>query len=153
LAALAAVAVAGGVAVSPEQSEPPETPPPVDSNARTVDVFCPWTSRSACLIGGLLAFKIAGLPTAGHLLAYGVPAAGGDRRWYFSADGAAGTVEAGPDGTRRVPLWARIDDAHVPGEYRVHVLVACRPFPRDAFEAVPQDCVLGRAEVGVTMRR
>jgi hypothetical protein len=85
---------------------------------------------------GIAADLRGGGATSGYLAAYADPAGGGERIWYFSADGQSPALApvAGTQVARKAIL---LGHEHVLGDYLVHVLVTARPLSRAELGQVP----------------
>jgi hypothetical protein len=108
------------------------------SGVARLDVACvgtPTDALGACPSGATLVFSVTGSSVDGYLAAYAEPRAGGERIWYFSAEGESPRVPAVADpatgGEAAVVSKAiRIGPEHQPGDYRVRLFVTRTPLPR-----------------------
>jgi hypothetical protein len=107
--------------------------------ALDLDVACvgaPAASLAACPRGATLVFAIgAQRPPTGYLAAYAEPRPGGERIWYFSADGESPPLPA-PAGAGEPTLpfskAIRLGPEHAPGEYRLNLFVTRVPLTKAA---------------------
>ena len=105
------------------------------AGAPALEISCAGGSLDACPVGSRLIFGVEGA-TSGYLAAYADPAGGGERIWYFSADGQSPALApvAGTQVARKAIL---LGHEHVLGDYLVHVLVTARPLSRAELGQVP----------------
>ena len=94
-----------------------------------VRVACEPGGLEACRAGGTLLFAVEGAPAAAHLAAFAEPVGGGERVWYFSAEGESPPVS---DRTADAILrrGIRLGAEHPPGAYRLTVLLTASALPR-----------------------
>jgi hypothetical protein len=106
--------------------------------ALELDVACVGAagagSLGACPQGATLVFSIRGdRPLGGYLAGYADPGSGGERIWYFSADGDTPALPASVrDATLPFSKAIRIGPEHAPGEYRVSLFVTRAPLTKTA---------------------
>jgi hypothetical protein len=94
-------------------------------------VACEPGGMEACRLGSTLLFAVEGAPASAHLAAYAEPLGGGERVWYFSAEGESPPVtDRTPDAVLRRGI--RLGAEHRPGPYRLTVLLTGSPLPRAA---------------------
>jgi hypothetical protein len=104
---------------------------------------------AACPAGARLVFSVSGNTAGGYLAAYAEPRAGGERIWYFSAEGQSPPL---PTATGTVALGQaiRLGPEHAPGDYRISLYVTRVPLPRAALLAGSRpDAVLASREVAL----
>ena len=112
--------------------------------ALDLDVACVaagTASLAACPRGAMLVFSIRGARAdGGYLAAYAEPRAGGERVWYFSADGETPPLPAASadQATRPLEKAIVIGPEHSPGEYRLMLFVTRVPLAKAALLAGPQ---------------
>jgi hypothetical protein len=83
----------------------------------------------------------------GYLAAWAEPAGGSERVWYFSADGEAPRIAPPGAGTQPLSRGVLVGPEHVPGEYRVHLVLSAVPLHKvDLLGASPPGA-LRRQEV------
>jgi hypothetical protein len=91
-----------------------------------LDVACDGGTRSACPRGSTLLFVAREGAAAGYLAAWAEPIGGGDRIWYFSAEGEAPRI-APTTGTQPLSRGVLIGPEHATGEYRIHLVLSAAP--------------------------
>lgn len=106
----------------------------------TVNVECQPGSLSACARGSTLVFSVEGAPAGAYLAGYAEPARGGERIWYFSADGESPAL--GTPDSRVLARGVRLGPEHAPGAHRVRLLVTARPLDRSALLHPSRDTVI-----------
>jgi hypothetical protein len=105
-----------------------------------LDVACTAptpASMDACPPGATLVFSIRGAGSAGGYLAgYAEPRAGGERTWYFSADGETPAVPAAAaEATAAFQRAIRVGPETGPGQYVVHLFLTRIPMSKSALLA------------------
>jgi hypothetical protein len=90
-----------------------------------VDAVCTGGPMEACPRGSRLIFHASPDTRPGYLAAYADPVGGGERIWYFSADGES--PHLGADSVDRAVV---VGAEHVAARYKVHLLVGTRPLTR-----------------------
>jgi hypothetical protein len=118
-----------------------------------LDVACtapPPASMDACPPGATLVFSIRGAGSAGGYLAgYAEPRAGGERVWYFSADGETPAVPAAAaEATAAFQRAIRVGPETGPGQYVVRLFLTRVPMSKSALlVSGGGDDVLARREL------
>jgi hypothetical protein len=100
--------------------------------ATDLDVACLGASLTACPRGSTLLFAVQSGAPAGYLAAWAEPAGGGERVWYFSADGEAPAVARSTAGTQPLSRGVRVGPEHAAGSYVVHVVLSEQPLTKAA---------------------
>jgi hypothetical protein len=105
-----------------------------------LDVACTAqtpASMDACPPGATLVFSIRGTGSAGGYLAgYAEPRVGGERVWYFSADGETPAVPAAAaEATAAFQRGIRVGPETGPGEYVVRLFLTRVPMSKSALLA------------------
>jgi len=113
-----------------------------------MDVACVGkhaASLAACPQGATLVFSIApGGSGPGYLAGYADPTGGGERIWYFSADGETPAIPTASAGaTAPFSRAIRIGPEHAPGAYRVSLFMTRAPVGKAALApgAGPADVI------------
>ena len=117
-----------------------------------LDVSCVGARLDACPVGATLLFATVGASPGGYLTAYAEPVAGGERIWYFSAEGRSPGV-ATSTGTEVAAEGVTVGAEHAPGEYRVRLWLTGRPVVRAAALAGAPGDVRAKAEIRLTVVR
>lgn len=86
---------------------------------------CVGGQVDACLAGSLLVVRVSGL--RGYVAAWAEPVNGGERIWYFSADGYSPLVDGTAAPGAVTSRAARIGAEHGPGTYRVQLRLTEKP--------------------------
>ena len=129
---------AKGTAARPPASKP------------SADIECVGATLDACPIGSLLVVRVAGV--RGYVSAWGEPAGGGERIWYFSADTLSPLVDAASTTPALATRAVKIGAEHAAGAYVVEVRVTLRPMRREDLLRLPgsEALAIGRARLTVT---
>jgi hypothetical protein len=111
-----------------------------------VDAICTGGPLTACPRGSRLVFHGWAGAGQGFLSAYAEPVGGGERIWYFSAEGESPRL--GPDAVDRSVV---VGPEHVALRYRVHAVVGTRPLSRAEAVAANDPAVVGTEtlEIGI----
>jgi hypothetical protein len=112
-----------------------------------LDVACMNGSRFACPRGSTLLFAAREGAPSGYLAAWAEPARGGERIWYFSAEGEVSRIAPPATGTQPLSRGIRIGPEHSPGEYRVHLVVSATPLGKAELLSASPPGVLLRQEL------
>jgi hypothetical protein len=110
----------------------------------TADIECLGATLDACPAGSLVIVRVAG--ARGFVSAWAEPAGGGERIWYFSADGFSPLVDAlsaVPVATTRA---VKVGPEHKPGGYVVRILVTPQPMAREALLHLPMDAAVAKGQ-------
>jgi hypothetical protein len=111
-----------------------------------LDLACEGGTLAACPVGATLLFAVSG-EADGFLGAFAEPRRGGERVWYFSADGETPRVRTA-GGTTASRRAIRIGGEHAPGDYVVRILLSRAPLGRAAqLAGVPDKEVVARRDV------
>jgi hypothetical protein len=116
-----------------------------------LDLACVGGSSAACAVGSTLVFSAIGSSGPGYLAAYAEPAAGGERIWYFSADGESPAIPVSTSGTRPAPRGVRLGPEHAAGRYLVHVFLTEAPLARRALLEAKRPGLLAQATFPLTV--
>ena len=99
------------------------------ATARSANLECLGGTLQACPTGSLVAVSTIGV--SGYVSAWAEPTGGGERIWYFSAEGASPFVDPALLAPAAKTLAAKIGPEHHLGQYIVHVRVTERPMHRE----------------------
>jgi hypothetical protein len=112
-----------------------------------LDVACLNGSRSSCPKGATLLFAARAGAPSGYLAAWAEPVGGGERIWYFSADGESPRIAAASTGAQPLTRGVRIGPEHAPGEYRVHLVLSAAPLRKTELLTPRPPGVLARQDL------
>jgi hypothetical protein len=116
-----------------------------------LDLACLGGSSAACAEGSTLVFSATGASRPGYLAAYAEPAGGGERIWYFSADGESPAIPVSTSGTHPAPRGVRLGPEHAAGHYLVHVFLTTTPLTRSALLAARSAAILAQPTFPLTV--
>lgn len=112
---------------------------------------CIGGSLTACPRGATLLFAVRGGSPGGHLSAWAEPAGGGERVWYFSADGESPRLPGTEFGSQALSRGVQIGPEHATGAYAVHLLLSDRPLPQSALIGAHPPGVLAETTLALTV--
>ncbi len=95
----------------------------------STNLECLGGTLEACPTGSLVAVSAIGV--SGYVSAWAEPAGGGERIWYFSAEGASPFLDPTSVAPAAKTLAAKIGPEHRPGQYLVQVRVTEQPMKRE----------------------
>jgi hypothetical protein len=113
--------------------------------AAELGLECAGGSLGACPQGAKLVFAAHAGAVGGYLGAWAEPAGGGERVWYFSAEGESPRLEADGGRTQTLARGVRVGPEHAPGAYVVHVVLSEVPLSRAALTSAAAPGVRARA--------
>jgi len=126
------------------RARPAVTPP-------ALHVECLGATPEDCPLGSLVVLSADGV--RGFLSAWAEPAGGGERIWYFSAEGSSpfldNTSASSAAGTRAV----KIGPEHSVGKYVVQARVTARPMARDELLHLPASAALANWQSSITVTK
>jgi hypothetical protein len=122
-----------------------------EAPAADLEVTCVGGSLGACPRDASLMFAVSGKTPTGFLAAWAEPVGGGERIWYFSADGETPQVESGESGTRAFTRGVRVGPEHITGSYRVHLVVSSRPLGKRELVQDRLSGIVARQEIELTI--
>jgi hypothetical protein len=108
---------------------------PKGSSSTQVEVSCSGGELSHCPRGSKLIFRFDALPASGFLHAFAEPLEKGQERvWYYpTAVNAPPHLEHAAEG-QILNRGIVVGTEHVPGRYRVHIVVASRSLSREELQ-------------------
>jgi hypothetical protein len=119
--------------------------------AVSTNLECLGGALDACPTGSLVA--ISGIGIRGYVSAWAEPSGGGERIWYFSADGVSPLVEPASLTSAAKTHAARIGTEHHLGQYVVRVRVTERPMVREEILRLPASAALASGQFFLTVTR
>ena len=129
----APLALAAGLAVLlRSQSGGPEHYAAKGTLQSHVELGCSGGELTHCPHGSKLIFRLEGLLSAGFLHAYAEPLQPGRERVWYYPTAANPPPQVGPAGEGHIlGQGIALGPEHVPGRYRVHLIVAATPLSRE----------------------
>jgi hypothetical protein len=114
-----------------------------------LDVGCRDGTLAACPAGTTLLFRVSAAPAGGFLAAFALRDGSREPIWYFpTAAGDSPKVSPDPE-TQTLAQGVRLGSEHVPGRYRIHLVLTRRALTRDQALAPPRDAVLAESDVSL----
>jgi hypothetical protein len=110
----------------------------------SADIECLGATLDACPTGALVVVRVGGV--RGFVSAWAEPVGGGERIWYFSADGFSPEVDALSEGPVATTRAVKIGPEHRPGGYVVHVVVTEGAMAREALMRLPANAALAKGQ-------
>src|SRR2546423_11030605 len=114
-------------------------------SALTIELHCVAGSLTACPAGSTLLFAAAHAPVGARLAAYADPQGAGERIWYFSADTEMPVISSSTETTAVASRGIRVGPEHLPGAYRVRVLILSAPAARQEIASAHPPGLIGEA--------
>ena len=97
-----------------------------------LQLICTSGTLAACPRGAKVVFAVRGGAPGGYLAAWADPVGGGERVWYFSAEGQSPHLAAGAAGASALARGVRIGAELAAGTYDVHMVLSTDPLARVA---------------------
>ena len=116
---------------------------------RFLGLTCSNGTPAACRPGARVTFAF-GPGVRGYMGAYAQPDAGGERIWYFSGEDEPASV-GGAESAQLASRSVVLGPEHLPGRYRVQLVVSARPLRRAEVLDPRTPDVLLRTEVPLTV--
>jgi hypothetical protein len=117
--------------------------------APSTTIECLGGTLGACPIGSLLVVRVSG--ARGYVSAWAIPAGGGERIWYFSADTFSPLLDATSVTSAVATRAVKIGPEHVPGAYIVQLRLTEQPMMRADLLHAPASSALVAEEIVLTI--